>query len=461
MYNDEFNNNDMYRFTNREVPHDDYAPAPRQENTYTAPVKKQGFFRRTWVKVTALVLACAVVGGAAGYGGAALAGGSTSGGKTTINESDRTATAVQIKKVDGQTKMQPAEVYASTVNSTVSINCSSQSTNIFGQTTQSASSGSGFIISEDGYIVTNYHVINGASSVKVTLYNGDTYDATVIGGDSDYDVAVLKINAAGLTPVTLGNSADVNVGDSVLAIGNPLGELTFSMSGGYVSSCNRAINVDGTPFNMIQVTAAINPGNSGGPLFNEYGEVVGIVSAKYSSYASQSVEGLGFAIPINDVAAMIQDIMTNGYVSNKAYLGITPGTMNEQMAAQYRYDVTKGVFIYSVEEGSAADKAGLKMGDVIMKIDGTDVDSYQELVALKKKYSAGDESTFTIYRGGQQQEVSVTWGAVPADQATDNNSQSQQSQNNNSNSNNGSYNGGNGYYSNPWDIFNYYFGNQG
>ena len=461
MYNDEFNNNDMYRFTNREVPHDDYAPAPRQENTYTAPVRKQGFFHRTWVKVTALVLACAVVGGAAGYGGAALAGGSTSGGKTTINESDRTATAVQIKKVDGKTKMQPAEVYASTVNSTVSINCSSQSTNIFGQTTQSASSGSGFIISEDGYIVTNYHVINGASSVKVTLYNGNTYDATVIGGDSDYDVAVLKINAAGLTPVTLGNSADVNVGDSVLAIGNPLGELTFSMSGGYVSSCNRAINVDGTPFNMIQVTAAINPGNSGGPLFNEYGEVVGIVSAKYSSYASQSVEGLGFAIPINDVAAMIQDIMTNGYVSNKAYLGITPGTMNEQMAAQYRYDVTKGVFIYSVEEGSAADKAGLKMGDVIMKIDGTDVDSYQELVALKKKYSAGDESTFTIYRGGQQQEVSVTWGAVPADQATDNNSQSQQSQNNNSNSNNGSYNGGNGYYSNPWDIFNYYFGNQG
>ena len=261
--------------------------------------------------------------------------------------------------------------------------------------------------------------------------------------------------------MTLGNSDSLNVGDHVLAIGNPLGELTFSMSEGIASSVNRAIDVDGTPFNMIQVTAAINPGNSGGPLFNEYGEVVGIVSAKYSSYASQSVEGLGFAIPINDVAAMIQDIMTNGYVSNKAYLGITPGTMNEQMAAQYRYDVTKGVFIYSVEEGSAADKAGLKMGDVIMKIDGTDVDSYQELVALKKKYSAGDESTFTIYRGGQQQEVSVTWGAVPADQATDNNSQSQQSQNNNSNSNNGSYNGGNGYYSNPWDIFNYYFGNQG
>ena len=131
--------------------------------------------------------------------------------------------------------------------------------------------------------------------------------------------------------------------------------------------------------------------------------------------------------------------------------------MNEQMAAQYRYDVTKGVFIYSVEEGSAADKAGLKMGDVIMKIDGTDVDSYQELVALKKKYSAGDESTFTIYRGGQQQEVSVTWGAVPADQATESSDSSQSQQNQNNNNYN---NGGNGYYTNPWDIFNYYFGNQ-
>ena len=321
--------------------------------------------------------------------------------------------------------------------------------------------GTGFLISSDGYIVTNYHVVGDADTVKVTLYNGDSYDAQYIGGDEDYDIAVIKIEATDLPNVTLGNSDSLNVGDHVLAIGNPLGELTFSMSEGIASSVNRAIDVDGTPFNMIQVTAAINPGNSGGPLFNEYGEVVGIVSAKYSSYASQSVEGLGFAIPINDVAAMIQDIMTNGYVSNKAYLGITPGTMNEQMAAQYRYDVTKGVFIYSVEDGSAADKAGLKMGDVIMKIDGTDVDSYQDLVALKKKYSAGDESTFTIYRDGKQQEVSVTWGTVPADQATDNNSQSQQSQNNNSNSNNGSYNGGNGYYSNPWDIFNYYFGNQG
>ncbi len=458
MYNDEFNNNDMYRFTNREVPHDDYAPAPRQENTYTAPVKKQGFFRRTWVKVTALVLACAVVGGAAGYGGAALAGGSTSGGKTTINESDRTATAVQIKKVDGKTKMQPAEVYASTVNSTVSINCSSQSTNIFGQTTQSASSGSGFIISEDGYIVTNYHVINGASSVKVTLYNGDTYDATVIGGDSDYDVAVLKINASGLQPVTLGESADVNVGDTVLAIGNPLGELTFSMSQGIVSSCDRAINVDGTPFNMIQVDCSINPGNSGGPLVNLYGEVVGIVSAKYSTYSSTTVEGLGFAIPISDVRSIITDIMENGAVTDKAYMAITAGTMNEQMAAQFNIDVTEGVFVYSVVEGGAGDKAGLRLGDVITKMNDKTLTSRQDLSAAMKGYRAGDTVTLTVYRGGQYIEVELTFDTQPQTTGSDDSSQS-------SDNSYGYGNGGNSYggqMPDNWqEFYNYFFGNRG
>ena len=454
MYNDEFNNNDMYRFTNREVPRDDYAPAPRQENTYTAPVRKQGFFHRTWVKVTALVLACAVVGGAAGYGGAALAGGSISGGKTTINESDRTATAVQIKKVDGKTKMQPAEVYASTVNSTVSINCSSQSTNIFGQTTQSASSGSGFIISEDGYIVTNYHVINGASSVKVTLYNGNTYDATVIGGDSDYDVAVLKINATGLTPVTLGNSADVNVGDSVLAIGNPLGELTFSMSGGYVSSCNRAINVDGTPFNMIQVDCSINPGNSGGPLMNLYGEVVGIVSAKYSTYSSTTVEGLGFAIPIDDVKSIITDIMENGAVTGKAYMAVTVGTMNSQMAAQYSIDIDQGVFVYSVVKGGAGDKAGLRLGDVITKMGDTALTSRQDLSAALKSYRAGDTATLTVFRDGSYITTDITFDQQPQITGTDT-----EEDTSSQGGNNGGYSG---QIPENWqEFYNYFFGNRG
>ena len=452
-YNDDFRSSDQYRYTNRDqLPRDDYAPDP---NRVPVQPKKQGFFHRTAVKVTALILACAVAGGLAGWGGAAIAK-SSGTEKATIQQSDRQPVSVQVKTVDGQTLMSPAEVYAATVNSVVSINCSAVSTNIFGQTTQSASSGSGFIITEDGYVVTNYHVISGASSVQVTLYNGDTYDATVIGGDSDYDVAVLKIEASGLQPVTLGESADVNVGDTVLAIGNPLGELTFSMSQGIVSSCDRAINVDGTPFNMIQVDCSINPGNSGGPLVNLYGEVVGIVSAKYSSYSSTTVEGLGFAIPISDVRSIITDIMENGAVTDKAYMAITAGTMTEQMAAQYNIDVTQGVFVYSVVSGGAGDKAGLRLGDVITKMGDKTLTSRQDLSAAMKGYRAGDTVTLTVYRNCQYIETELTFDAQP--QTTGSQEDTTQSSGSSGN------NGGNGYGQMPdnWqDFYNYFFGGRG
>ena len=456
-YNDDFRSSDQYRYTNRDqLPRDDYAPDPGRTPLHTPETpKKQGFFQRTAVKVTALILACAVAGGLAGWGGAAIAK-SSGTEKATIQQSDRQPVSVQVKTVDGQTKMEPAEVYASVVNSAVSINCSATSTNIFGQTTQTASSGSGFIITEDGYVVTNYHVISGASSVQVTLYNGDTYDATVIGGDSDYDVAVLKIEASGLQPVTLGESADVNVGDTVLAIGNPLGELTFSMSQGIVSSCDRAINVDGTPFNMIQVDCSINPGNSGGPLVNLYGEVVGIVSAKYSSYSSTTVEGLGFAIPISDVRSIITDIMENGAVTDKAYMAITAGTMTEQMAAQYSIDVTQGVFVYSVVSGGAGDKAGLRLGDVITKMGDKTLTSRQDLSAAMKGYRAGDTVTLTVYRNGQYIETELTFDAQP--QTTGSQEDTTQSSGNNGSS------GGNGYGQMPdnWqDFYNYFFGGRG
>ena len=457
-YNDDFRSSDQYRYTNRDqLPRDDYAPDPNRTPAHTPEIpKKQGFFHRAAVKVTALILACAVAGGLAGWGGAAIAGSGSNSGKTTIQQSDRQPVTVQVKTVDGQTKMEPAEVYASVVNSAVSINCSATSTNIFGQQTQTASSGSGFIITEDGYVVTNYHVISGASSVQVTLYNGDTYDATVIGGDSDYDVAVLKIEASGLQPVTLGESADVNVGDTVLAIGNPLGELTFSMSQGIVSCCDRAINVDGTPFNMLQVDASINPGNSGGPLVNLYGEVVGIVSAKYSSYSSTTVEGLGFAIPISDVRSIITDIMENGAVTDKAYMAITAGTMTEPMAAQYNIDVTQGVFVYSVVSGGAGDKAGLRLGDVITKMGDKTLTSRQDLSAAMKGYRAGDTVTLTVYRNGQYIETELTFDAQP--QTTGSQEDTTQSSGSSGN------NGGNGYGQMPdnWqDFYNYFFGNRG
>lgn len=458
MSNEFHDENNLYHFSYRDPNAESHtesaagstvepAADPVVTDTPVQPKKHHGGVGR----VVALILSCAVISAACGFGGAILAQNGSRTGKTTVQQSNRTAATVNVKKVDGQTLMSPAEVYASTVNSVVSINCSAVSTNIFGQQTESASSGSGFIYTADGYIVTNQHVVANASSINVTLYNGDTYPATLVGSDSDYDVAVLKIDAKDLPAVTLGSSTDVNVGDTVMAIGNPLGELTFSMSQGIVSCVNRAINVEGTPFNMIQVDASINPGNSGGPLMNLYGEVVGIVSAKYSSYANTTVEGLGFAIPINDVQSIIKDIMENGSVGNKAYMAITAGTMTQQMAAQYKINATEGVFVYSVEDDGAGDKAGLKLGDVITKLNDTQITSMEDLSAAKKGFKAGDTVTLTVLRDGKEITTQLTFDAQP--QTTDDTADSSQSGDNNYNNGNNGYSG-NGYS----DLYDYFFG---
>ena len=455
MYNDEHN---LYHYTYRKDgsetethPAPQAGPAPEYQNGPQQPVQEMKPVKknRVGMKLTALALCCALLGGA--VGGGIVWGVSNSGEEdsTTINVSDRTVSQVAVNKVDGQTEMSDAEVYAANVNSVVSINVTGTSgTNWFGQPVQTASAGSGFILTSDGYIVTNYHVVGDAQTIQVTLYSGDTYDAQYVGGDEDYDIAVIKIEATGLQAFTLGNSEELNVGDHVLAIGNPLGELTFSMSGGMVSSVNRTINVDGTPFNMIQTDTSINPGNSGGPLLNSYGEVVGIVSAKYSSTGSngETAEGLGFAIPINDVSSMIQDIMTNGYVSNRAYLGATIGTLNASMAQQYRYDITEGAFVYSVEDGGPADQAGLQLGDVITAIDDTEITSLDDLTAARKSYTAGDTCTLTVYRQGETITLQLTWGAAPAEQQAESQSQTQQD------------NSQSGGYIDPNDLFNYFFG---
>ena len=219
----------------------------------------------------------------------------------------------------------------------------------------------------------------------------------------------------------------------------------------YMRAVNRAINVEGTPFNMIQVDASINPGNSGGPLMNLYGEVVGIVSAKYSSYANTTVEGLGFAIPINDVQSIIKDIMENGSVGNKAYMAITAGTMTQQMAAQYKINATEGVFVYSVEDDGAGDKAGLKLGDVITKLNDTQITSMEDLSAAKKGFKAGDTVTLTVLRDGKEITTQLTFDAQP--QTTDDTADSSQSGDNNYNNGNNGYSG-NGYS----DLYDYFFG---
>ena len=456
MYNDERN---LYHYTYRRdgseitpPPADDYQPArgPVQE---MKPVKKN----RVGLKITALALCCALLGGGVGGGVVWAAMGRGGDSKTTTHSvpapgntssggSGGAAPAVAAApKVDGQTPLTDKEVYAANVDSVVSINTTGTTVTGSGfwqsqQPTKGA--GSGFVLTPDGYIATNYHVIGDADTIQVTFYNGDSYDAEVVGGDEDYDIAVIKVEAENLKPVTM------------LIIGNPLGELTFSMSGGMVSSVNRAIDVEGVPFNMIQTDASINPGNSGGPMFNQYGQVVGIVSAKYTQSSSgASAEGLGFAIPINDVAAMIQDIMTNGFITNKPYLGVQAMSMTEQIASQFRYDITQGVFISAVDEGGAADKAGLQMGDVITKVDDHEIKDMADLTIVKKQYSAGDTVTLTVYRQGETQELELTWDAVPEDQQT------QQQEPQSGNEDNSQY--GNGYNMNPYDLFDYFFGNRG
>ena len=369
------------------------------------PQKRHPFL---W-KGVALVLCCCLLSGGAVW--------SMTGGGALVIPQGAVVTPVVLNTAASGKAISDAEIYAAAVNSVVSINTTSQAgVNIFGQPVQAASSGSGFILSSDGYILTNYHVVQDASSVQVTTYGGDTFQAQVIGGDADYDIAVLKVSASGLQRAVLGNSDTLNVGDRILAIGNPLGELTFSLRGGMVSSVNRAIYVSGTPFHMIQRDTSINPGNSGGPLLNTSGEVVGIVSAKYSSSNGKIVEGIGFAIPINDMRAMVQDIIDNGSVTNKPYLGVTAGTVNMQMSQQA--GLSQDVCLYAVDPNGAAAAAGLQAGDIITQIDGTAVQSMTDLSAAKKSYSAGDTAQFTVIRGGQTIQVPVTWGTEPVPSAS-------------------------------------------
>ena len=452
MYYEDENN--LYHYSSRKGDSNVTEPVYNTRNYAEEPArpveepKKHGL---GGAKLVALLLACSLIGGAVGAGATGYMTASAKHANTTAIEiSDRETTQVETVAVTGAKKLSYTELYQANINSVVSIN-TTITTNVFNQTVQNASAGSGFIITKDGYIVTNYHVIDSASTVKVTLYNGETYEAKIIGGDADYDIAVLKIDADNLQAVTFGDSSKLQVGEDIAAIGNPLGQLTFSMSEGIVSSADRAINVDGTPFNMIQVTAAINPGNSGGPLFNSYGEVVGIVSAKYSSYASNSVEGLGFAIPINDVIAMVEDIMENGRVTNRPYFGMTAGTVNPNYAMQNGLAVSAGVLVNSVEKGGAAEKAGLQAGDVIVKVGDKSISSMTDLNAVKKNYKAGDTAKVVVNRSGKEVELSITFDAAPEQTQTVEQQPQQLPQNGNN-----YY----GYYNDPWSFFNDFFGSQ-
>lgn len=314
----------------------------------------------------------------------------------------------------GDKSLTPSEVYAMNVGAVVGI-ATQITTNVWGQTASASVAGSGFILTEDGYVVTNNHVVADATSVTVKLYDGQEYEATIVGTDSMNDVALLKIDATGLQCVSVGNSDDLAVGDEVIAIGNPLGELTFTMTAGYISALDREINTDGTPINMMQTDAAINSGNSGGPLFDMNGNVIGITTAKYSGSTSSgtSIEGIGFAIPINDVMRIVYDLQEYGYVTGRAYLGVTVRDLDSSTASTYGLPV--GPIVQSVAEDSCAAKAGVQEGDIIIGFEEREVASYTDLVAALNDSKAGDTVTLKVFRSGAQIDLTLTLDERPQD----------------------------------------------
>lgn len=387
-------------------------------------------------KIIALALCCSLVGGLVGAGGVALAGSlggeDTVGtsGTTTLLEGQRNTSLINVAQIDTSEQMTAAEVYAANVNSTVGIT-TSITTNYWGYQTTSAASGSGFILTADGYILTNYHVIESSDSIKVTMYDGTAYDATVVGVDSSNDIAVLKIDAEGLTPVVLGDSDNLNVGDPVVAIGNPLGELTFSLTSGAVSALEREITLSSSlTMNLIQTDCAINSGNSGGALFNLYGEVVGITNAKYSGSGSSSeasIDNIGFAIPINQVRSIVESIIENGYIV-KPYIGVSVKDVSDEMQS---YGLPQGAVVYSVTEGGPASKAGLQANDIITEANGEAITGSKQLVELVGDMKGGDQLTLKVYRQGQTMELTVTvleqkQSALQEEQDTTDDSQEQQ-----------------------------------
>lgn len=309
-------------------------------------------------------------------------------------------------------ELSPADLYEQNVNSTVGITISGETSSRYGYGYTYQASGSGFIITSDGYILTNYHVISGSKTVTVATYDHNTYDAKVIGYDASNDIAVIKIDAENLKPVTLGDSDTLRVGESVYAIGNPLGELTFSLTGGIVSALSRNVQTEaGTSMSLIQTDCAINSGNSGGALFNTRGEVIGITNAKYSSSGMSSeaeIDNIGFAIPINSVKRIVTSIIENGYVL-KPYIGISVSPLSEETAKII--GIKAGAVVQDVTEDAPADKAGLKNHDVIVKVGDTDINDSNDLVQVISKSDPGDVLTFYIYRQGQEITLDVEIGS--------------------------------------------------
>ena len=387
------------------VPSEKKPKEEKPKDRKTSPKAKKRF-----VKLVCACLVCALLGGAVGgvVSWRILDSSSNSSTDTPTNKPISTGTSGSSisTKTSGSN-----DIYSLGCKQAVGITTEVTTTNWFGQTSSSAVSGSGFVVTADGYIVTNYHVIEAAYQrnykVSVMFYDGTTYDATIVGVEETNDIAVLKIDATGLTPVDVGDSESIHVGEEVYAIGNPLGELAFTMTTGHVSALDRSIttNESSTAINMFQFDAAVNSGNSGGPLYDSEGKVIGVVTAKYSS---TGVEGLSFAIPVNDAIDIANDLITNGYVTGKAYLGANIDSRYNSVYANY-YKMPEGAYVFSVEEGSCAEKCGLAAGDIITKLGDNEVKDFNDLDSAIRSFKAGESADITVYRKGNYTTLRVTF----------------------------------------------------
>ena len=394
---------------------------PVQPQDAQPPKKKKKFNgKRVARSAVALVLAAAM-GFAGGFVGAKFGG----SGKVVIQQVAPSSTADSASGSDSSitaasssgsslTTEQVADLVSPSVVVITTEQVVYSQWSWYGQSQVESGAGSGVIISSDGYILTCAHVVDGASTITVTIGDKD-YTATLVGEDTTSDIAVIKIDADGLTPATVGNSDSLKVGQSVMAVGNPLGELGGTVTSGIVSALNRSVTIQGTSstntMSLIQMDASVSPGNSGGGLFNMNGELVGIVNAKSSS---SDAEGLGFAIPINDAIKVAQELLENGYVTGRPYLGITYLAVTDAQTASQLGVNAYGVYVVEVVKGGPAEKAGLQAGDRIVSVDGTEIASKDDLGTLMQKHAAGDTLSITIARDGQMQTVNVTLGEKTA-----------------------------------------------
>lgn len=370
------------------------APQPSPEK----PKRAKRVVQLTWGKLTAIIACCLVLSIGCGIGGAYLIARTNPSSVIYQDTSKIVSTGSQ----DSSTIKSVVEQCA---NSVVEIQTESvtNGSNPFQQYVSSGA-GSGVILTQDGYIVTNHHVIEDANSITVRTRSGDEYNASLVGSDEQSDLAVLKIDASGLTPAVLGDSTTLEVGDLAIAIGNPLGELGGSVTSGIISALDREMTIDGQTMTLLQTDAAVNPGNSGGGLFNANGDLIGIVNAKSSG---ENVEGIGFAIPISTATDIIDELIANGEVTSRPTLGVSLYNVEDEMTASQLGVDSTGVYIVQIVDGGAADNAGLRSGDRIISVDGSEVSSASDVRAALNKHKIGESISITVERNGQTQDFDV------------------------------------------------------